>query len=293
MSQQQRTAESRSSQGRPSWTLRIRHATGYHYRGDVTSSYNEARVTPLSTDRQVAVEAAVEVSPATRTYRYWDYWGTMVDAFDLHEPHAEMSVVGTSVVETSPPLEPFTGAGWDDLASDLVRDRFAELLAPTPQVPALPDVGPEPDRSRRPAEAVEAAAAWVHDRLAYGKGLTNVATTAADALLIGGGVCQDFTHLTLAVLRGMGIPARYVSGYLHPSDAAEMGIASIGESHAWVEAWTGEWWGFDPTHLGRVGERHVVVGRARDYADVSPLRGVYHGAPAEALTVSVEITRLT
>jgi len=105
-------------------------------------------------------------------------------------------------------------------------------------------------------------------------------------------VCQDFTHLTLAVLRGMGIPARYVSGYLHPSKAAEVGTVSTGESHAWVEAWTGDWWGFDPTHLGPVGERHVVVGRGRDYADVSPLKGVYHGAPAEALTVSVEITRL-
>jgi transglutaminase-like putative cysteine protease len=275
-----------------SWKLHIRHVTGYRYRGEVTSSYNEARVTPLSTDRQVAVEAAVEVSPATRPDRYWDYWGTLVDAFDLQEPHTELSVVGTSVVETSPPLEPFTAAGWDDLASEAVRDRFAELLAATTYVPAMAGVGPEMDRSRPPAGAVQAAAGWVHDRLRYGKGTTDVASTAADALRIGSGVCQDFTHLTLAVLRGMGIPARYVSGYLHPSRAAEVGAAATGESHAWVEAWTGDWWGFDPTHLGPVGERHVVVGRGRDYADVSPLRGVYHGAPAEALTVNVEITRL-
>lgn len=277
-----------------SWTLRIRHATGYRYRDKgVTSSYNEARVTPLSTVRQVAVETAVEVTPATRTYRYWDYWGTLVDAFDIHEPHTELSVVGTSVVETLPPLEPALTAGWDELASDPVRDRYAELLAPTSYVPALPGVGPAPDRSRPPAEAVEAAAAWVHDRLAYGKGTTTVATTAADALRIGSGVCQDFAHLTLAVLRGMGIPARYVSGYLHPSGAPETGTAATGESHAWVEAWTGDWWAFDPTHLDQVGERHVAVGRGRDYADVSPLKGVYHGAPAEALTVSVEITRLS
>lgn len=275
-----------------SWRLHIRHVTGYRYGGEVTSSYNEARVTPLSTDRQVAVEATVEVSPATRPYRYWDYWGTLVDAFDLQEPHTELSVVGTSVVETSPPLDPFTAAGWDDLASDAVRDSFAELLAPTTYVPAMPGVGPDLDRSRPPAHAVEGACGWVHDRLAYGKGTTEVGSTAADALRIGSGVCQDFTHLTLAVLRGMGIPARYVSGYLHPSPSAEVGAAATGESHAWVEAWTGDWWGFDPTHLGPVGERHVVVGRGRDYADVSPLKGVYHGAPAEALTVNVEITRL-
>jgi transglutaminase-like putative cysteine protease len=277
-----------------SWRLRIRHTTGYRYKGEVRSSYNEARVTPLSTDRQVAVEASVDVMPPTRTYRYWDYWGTLVDAFDVHEPHTELSVVGTSVVETSSPDEPAEAASWDDLASPENRDRYAELLGPSTYVPVIEEgLEDAPDRDGlSPSRAVEAAAAWVHDRLEYSKGATDVGTTALDALRIGGGVCQDFAHLTLAVLRRMGIPARYVSGYLHPRSSAEVGTTATGESHAWVEAWTGEWWGFDPTHGGPVGERHVVVGRARDYADVSPLRGIYHGAPAEGLTVSVEITRL-
>jgi transglutaminase-like putative cysteine protease len=277
-----------------SWRLRIRHTTGYRYTGEVRSSYNEARVTPLSTDRQVAVEAAVAVTPPTRTYRYWDYWGTLVDAFDVHEPHTELSVVGTSVVETSPPDVPAETAGWDDLASPENCDRFAELLGPTTYVPAIEDgVEDAPHRDGlSPSQAVEAAAGWVHERLEYAKGATDVGTTALDALHIGSGVCQDFAHLTLAVLRRMEIPARYVSGYLHPRSSAEVGTTATGESHAWVEAWTGEWWGFDPTHGGPVGERHVVVGRARDYADVSPLRGIYHGAPAEGLTVSVEIVRL-
>jgi transglutaminase-like putative cysteine protease len=276
------------------WRLQIRHTTGYRYKGEVRSSYNEARVTPLSTDRQVAVEASVDVTPATRTYRYWDYWGTLVDAFDVHEPHTELSVVGTSVVETSSPDVPAETAGWDDLAGAENRDRFAELLGPTTYVPVITEGLEEaPDRDGlSPSQAVEAAAAWVHDGLEYAKGSTDVSTTALDALRIGSGVCQDFTHLTLAVLRRMGIPSRYVSGYLHPRSSAEVGTTATGESHAWVEAWTGEWWGFDPTHGEPVGERHVVVGRARDYADVSPLRGIYHGAPAERLTVSVEITRL-
>ncbi len=277
-----------------SWRLRIRHTTGYRYAGEVHSSYNEARVTPLSTDRQVAVETSVEVTPATRTYRYWDYWGTLVDAFDVHEPHTELSVVGTSVVETSPPERPADGAGWDDLDSPENRDRFAELLNPSMYVLVIEE-GLEEAPARdglSPPQAVEAAAAWVHDRLQYAKGTTDVSTTASDALRIGSGVCQDYAHLTLAVLRRMGIPSRYVSGYLHPRSRAEVGTTSTGESHAWVEAWTGEWWGLDPTHGVPVGERHVLVGRGRDYADVSPLRGIYHGAPAEGLTVSVEISRL-
>jgi len=276
-----------------SWELKIRHTTGYRYRGEVHSSYNEARVTPLSTSRQVAMETAVSVSPATRTYRYWDYWGTLVDAFDVHDPHSELSVVGTSVVETSPDVGPVTTAGWEDLRSEALVDRFAEVLGPTNYVPALEGIGPEPDAMRSPSEAVEAAAGWVYDRLTYAKGTTDVTTTAADALRIGTGVCQDYAHLTLAVLRGMGIPSRYVSGYLYPESSGQTGVTTNGESHAWVQAWTGDWWGFDPTHLQPITERHVAVGRGRDYADVSPLRGVYHGAPAEALAVSVEITRLS
>ncbi len=107
----------------------------------------------------------------------------------------------------------------------------------------------------------------------------------------GSGVCQDFAHVALALLRATGIPARYVSGYLHPSATAEIGETVAGESHAWIEAWTGDWQAFDPTS-GAVGDRHVVVGRARDYADLSPLHGIYHGGPAEDLGVAVELTRL-
>jgi transglutaminase-like putative cysteine protease len=90
----------------------------------------------------------------------------------------------------------------------------------------------------------------------------------------------------------MGIPARYTSGYLHPSPEADIGLTVEGQSHAWLEAWTGDWLAVDPTNGGKVGERHVIVARARDYADVSPLKGIYNGAPSTALGVSVELTRL-
>jgi transglutaminase-like putative cysteine protease len=106
------------------------------------------------------------------------------------------------------------------------------------------------------------------------------------------GVCQDFAHLTLGALRSLGIPARYVSGYLHPRPDAALGETVEGQSHAWVEWWAGEWVPYDSTHSGPIGEDHVLVARGRDYGDVSPLTGVYAGAAASELFVTVEVTRL-
>ncbi len=98
-------------------------------------------------------------------------------------------------------------------------------------------------------------------------------------------------HLSLAVLRAMGIPARYDSGYFHPDASGAIGVKVLGESHAWIETWTGEWRGYDPTNLLPVGERHAVVARGRDYADVAPLRGIYNGPPGSSSEVTVELTR--
>jgi len=278
------------------WRVEIEHTTGYKYRREVTSSYNEVRVTPISNDRQVVLDAEVAVAPAVSAFRYWDYWGTLVHAFDLHTPHTELAVTGRSVVETSAPLDdPGPALGWSELAAPDVCDRFAELLAPTRHVPIDDDVveAARPLAAQAtPADACLGAVAWARSRLRYEKGATTVASSATDALRLGAGVCQDFAHLTLAVLRAMGVPARYVSGYLHPSADAGVGATVSGESHAWVEAWTGDWASFDPTNGEVVGERHVVVGRARDYADLSPLQGIYHGGPAEALGVTVTLTRL-
>lgn len=279
------------------WRIGIRHVTGYEYENPVTSSYNEARITPISSDRQLALESTVEVSPAASVYRYWDWWGTLVHAFDLHLPHDELVVTGASVVETSPPPDlPATTATWADLADPGTRDRFAELLAPSRYVPldeeellaAAQALGDGLD----PPELCEDVVATVGSRLRYERGATTVTSTATDALRLGAGVCQDFTHLALALLRIRGVPARYVSGYLHPSSEATPGETVAGQSHAWIEAWLGEWMPFDPTNGGPVGERHVVVGRARDYADLAPLNGIFHGGPATALGVHVELTRL-
>jgi transglutaminase-like putative cysteine protease len=278
------------------WRLGIRHMTAYEYERPVTSSYNEARITPISNDRQLVLESEVEVTPPASVYRYWDWWGTLVHSFDLQEPHDRLVITGTSVVETSaPPGTPPAPATWADLASPEVRDRYSDVLAASRYVPLTGGVAAAAaaiDGSLDPLATCAAVVGWVRDRIRYERGATTVSTTAADALEIGAGVCQDFTHVALGLLRSRGVPARYVSGYLHPSATAEPGQTLAGQSHAWIEAWVGDWMPFDPTNGSAVGERHVVVGRARDYADLPPLNGIFHGGPATSLGVTVELTRL-
>lgn len=277
------------------WQMRVVHTTGYAYQSAVTASYNEVRLTPRSNTRQNVIINRVETIPATRSYRYVDYWGTAVTAFDLHAPHTDLTVTSSSVVETERPEPPVTKAGWSDLQSGAVIDRFDELLRPTEHTPAgkrVGSVGKKIAKSYEPQEAVVAAARWVRSELDYLPGTTSVHSSGLDALNEGKGVCQDFVHLSLILLRSMGIPARYVSGYLHPKRNAKIGDTVDGRSHAWIEAWTGGWWDYDPTNDTEITEQYVSVGAGRDYTDVSPLKGIYSGQGATDLDVVVEVTRL-
>ena len=216
------------------WRMRVVHETGYAYKGPVTASYNEARLTPRSDSRQNVIINRVETAPATRSYRYVDYWGTLVTAFDLHAPHIELEVTSSSVVETDKPEVPAAGVGWDELASEAVIDRYQEVLAPTRYTPVskrIERVARHLAKGHDPHHAVLLAVEWVRNELQYVPGTTGVHSSGLDALREGKGVCQDFAHLSLILLRAMGIPARYVSGYLHPKAEAGVGEAVRGESH--------------------------------------------------------------
>jgi len=277
------------------WRMRVVHSTGYAYKSPVTASFNEARLTPRSDSRQNVILNRVETVPATRSYRYVDYWGTAVTTFDLHAPHTELEVTSSSVVETDPGELPEKKVSWDDLSSEPVIDRFDEVLSPTKYTPAsrrIARVGQKIAKDYDPFEAIVAAANWAHSELDYVPGTTGVHSSGIDALREGKGVCQDFAHLTLILLRSMGIPARYVSGYLHPMADAPVGDTIDGESHAWIQAWTGGWWHYDPTNDTDINEQYISVGVGRDYSDVSPLKGVYSGEGSTDLDVVVEITRL-
>ncbi|HEY2203770.1 MAG TPA: transglutaminase family protein [Pseudonocardia sp.] len=277
------------------WRIRVVHSTGYRYSSSVTQSYNEVRLTPRSDSRQNVIVSRVETVPATRSYRYRDYWGTAVTSFDLHAPHTELEVVATSVVETADPVPVSHEASWAEITGEEVADAHTEMLEFSRYVPAdnqLAAIAGQMRRNLRPAEAALATCKWAHDNLRYQAGTTGVHTSAVEAWQAGEGVCQDYAHLTLALLRQLGIPARYISGYLIPHRDVEIKQTVSGESHAWIEVWTGAWWGYDPTNDIEIGQRHVRVALGRDYADVAPLKGIYIGGGAEALEVTVDMTRL-
>lgn len=275
--------------------LRIKHTTGYHYEKGAMASFNEARMTPMTTSEQYVLRSRLEITPSPWSYEYRDYWGTTVTSFEVHDPHADLTVVATSIVDTQDvPPKPHAAA-WDDLTAD-VRDEWCEYLvlsdwvAPSPDLHAL--LEPLRAGAERPGDYAEAVMRLLHDSIAYVPGSTEVTTTAADAWDAKTGVCQDFAHLSLGALRDAGIPARYVSGYLHPSPDPAVGETVAGESHAWIEWWDGEWVGWDPTNAIAPGPRHVVVAKGRDYADSPPLRGIFSTAGGSELFVGVEITRL-
>ncbi|MDI2125187.1 transglutaminase family protein [Yinghuangia seranimata] len=276
------------------WRLGIRHVTEVAYSSPARASFNEVRMAPLTLLTQTALESRLEVDRAAHTYTYHDYWGTQVVAVDVAEPHTLLRFTARATVETSaaPPL--CDAPDWDAARGPGAGPQV-EYTAPTPLTEISADAGAHAVRVAEglpPHEAAAAVAAWVHRHVAYVPGATGVGTDAQQAFDQRAGVCQDIAQLTVAMLRTLGLPARYVSGYFHPSPEAAPGDTVVGQSHAWVEYWAGDWTALDPTNLTEVGVRHVVVGRGRDYADVPPFKGVYQGAPGEPPKVTVELTRL-
>ena len=276
--------------------LRVTHSTGYRYGAEVSASYNEARMMPASGAGQLVLHSALDVQPVSSHHQYTDYWGTRVLAFDVLNPHRELTLTATSLVEVLDAEHAPDPLGWDDLAAAVARSgECVQQLRQTPLTEppaALVELAAAARaEAADPCSAAQAITAAVGEEMTYESGVTGVRTTAREAWEARGGVCQDIAHVALGALRSAGIPARYVSGYLHPKADAAVGETVVGESHAWVEWFCGGWHGYDPTNGIAIGDRHVRVGHGRDYADVAPLRGVYSGAAGSELFVSVSITR--
>jgi transglutaminase-like putative cysteine protease len=283
-----------------SWRLRIEHTTKVVYTGPVLTSFNEARMTPLTLPTQTTLESRVTAGAGVPVWSYVDYWGTVVSVFDLPEAHDDLLIRAVSTVETEPfggiPA-PGTRPGWPELRQHGRSGRLLEYLLPTALTTVAEDIseaaiGEVSGPSMSPDETAAAISALVHDHVTYLPGATGVRTNAQEAWDKGQGVCQDMAQIAVSLMRATGLPARYVSGYLHPDPKAEPGSTSVGQSHAWVEYWAGSWIALDPTSGAPVGERHVAVARGRDYGDVPPLKGIYHGPPDSDMQVTVEVTRL-
>jgi len=229
--------------------------------------------------------------------QYRDFLGNTVHHFDIAASHTELAVKAQSVVEVlpTPAPDPAKGGSLRDLDVLVNSDGYYEMLLPSGyarSTPLLEDVAQELRVERRatPLEKLLEVSEGIHKSFEYAPNSTKVDSPIDHALAARKGVCQDFAHIMIALVRRLGVPCRYVSGYLyHTKDDAS--VAADGASHAWTEALLPGlgWVGFDPTNNLLCGDRHIRVAVGRDYAEVPPTRGVYKGGAQSELSVAVTV----
>ena len=277
----------------------IRHITRYRYSAPIRESIMEARMQPRSDGNQRCIEFRLDVAPRARPSCYQDHLENVVHHFDIPGEHQELFLLAESTVEVKPilPLPDALPHGtWREI-DDLVCDGvFWDLLQPSTFVQQTPLVEElrsllGANRAHDPLTTVLHLNRALYDAFSYAPQSTRVDSTVDEAISLRRGVCQDFSHIMIALLRRLGIPARYVSGYLyHRKENHDRSEEDA--SHAWVEVYLPGlcWRGFDPTNNLVVGERHIRVAAGRDYADVPPTRGVFKGLAASELGVSVRVS---
>jgi transglutaminase-like putative cysteine protease len=277
----------------------IRYLTEYDYDADVVDNLNALRVKPHANGRQRCDEFSVRLTPEVRLHRHSDYFGTEVVEFEVSRPHRHLTIDVRARVSTRATPQP-PELGWQELQDPAYREAGGEFLLQTDDGEGQPGFSGllELTQSASPLQTLLLVSQLIPDRFEYRKGATFVDSTVADLLRASAGVCQDFVHLGLCLLRHHGIAARYVSGYLYASDEDNSRESVEVDTHAWLEALlpVGDgdpvWVGADPTNRGLAGETHVKIGHGRHYADVPPIKGVYRGAASAELRASVTMTRL-
>jgi transglutaminase-like putative cysteine protease len=289
--------------------LRIRHATTYRYGDPVATSHHEAHLTPRSGPHSTVLDTQISIAPTPifRRDRY-DYFGNAMLTFSLHEPHQMLEVVAVSVVDNHRAL-------LDDQALaaspawELVRDQLQaargrgkeelgalEMTFATPQTAASDQVRDYARPSFPPGQPVLVGARdltrRIHADFRYDTKATVVSTPIDEVMERRLGVCQDFAHVQIACLRSLGLPASYVSGYLvtRPPPGKQK-LIGADASHAWVSVYSpgAGWVDFDPTNDLLPGDEHVTAAFGRDFADVTPLKGVILGGGAHEITVGVDV----
>jgi transglutaminase-like putative cysteine protease len=287
--------------------LRIIHETRYVYAPPVVMAQHMAHLSPCACAGQTVVSHRLQVTPAVEQLtESTDTFGNTQQFFTLQFPHASLSVVADSLVETAAPQALPSSPTWESVAAGIryhaatPYDPAAEFAFASPYVPrsnVFADYARSVFEADRPLlEATQALMARIHTEMTYASGSTAVNTPALDALAQRKGVCQDFAHIMIGCLRSLGLPARYVSGYLltQPPEGQPR-LIGADASHAWVQVYAPDtgWVDFDPTNnrcgLGRPGEDYVTLAIGRDFGDVSPLRGVIQGGGLPQLNVAVTV----
>lgn len=268
--------------------LEIQHETRFAYPLPVTEAVTEVRMEPASDGDQSCRSFHLDVAPAAEPARYGDGFGNRVHHFNILPPHREARILAAAIVETHPrPRDPDAcRAAWP-LDPDGVPLEALDFLRFRGPVRPAPRLGPlldalRPQAGDRLAGLVARAAGHIHGQFEYASDVTLSGSPIDDVLAQGKGVCQDFTHLMIAVLRSFGVPARYVSGYIHRPNKES-------QSHAWCEAWLPDlgWVGIDPTNDRLVDEHFIKVAVGRDFTDVPPNKGIYRGRARESIRVRV------
>jgi transglutaminase-like putative cysteine protease len=273
--------------------LEVQHETRFAYSEPVCEACTELRMEPLSDADQSCRSFHLAVRPATQLGRYPDGFGNCVHHFNLLSPHDEVRILAACVVETHPrprdlaasrttyPLPP------EAVPLDVLDFlRFRGPVRPSSRLtPLLELLRPQPGTEL--AQLVLHVSRTIHERFEYARDVTLASSPIDDVLEHGKGVCQDFTHLMIALLRSFAVPARYVSGYIHRANKDS-------QSHAWCEVWLPDlgWVGIDPTNDQLVGEPFVKVAVGRDFTDVPPNKGVFRGRGRETIFVRVETRAL-
>jgi len=282
----------------------LTHVTEFQYDGPVSESYNEVRLRPLQDDQQSCVSFRLVTAPNSRVTAYRDAFGNWVHQFNIFEEHHRLTVQSESVVlahgTPANGMPSMSLSEFDAHGKELCEEYF-DFVAASTYVPRLPGLEELLDAANRAGDGTvlgfaQASSDLIHQRFRYVKGATHVHSSVADSLSLEAGVCQDFAHLLLGIVRMRGLPARYVSGYLVPQPENN-GAGSLEEvvggqaSHAWAEVFLpgAGWVGLDPTLGTPVGLRHIRVAYGRDYGDVPPVRGVYRGHAGQRLSVDVRV----
>jgi transglutaminase-like putative cysteine protease len=276
----------------------VHHVTRFRYSAPISESIMEVRIQPRSEGFQRCLDFRLHTSPKAQIMSYRDPLSNRIQHFDVPNKHSHLTITAESMVEVmSPPELPdaLPPTAWERLDAMNEDDRYWDMLKPSHFIQPselLDELIKELDVKRRddPLTVLRAINSAIYKNFEYAKQNTKVDSPIDDALRIRRGVCQDFSHIMIALVRELEIPCRYVSGYLfQPSERRER--SSDGATHAWVEALLPDlgWIGFDPTNDTLARERHIRVAVGRDYADVPPTRGTFRGKAESELSVSVRV----